>query len=550
METSANPPPLSSPSSSSSQSSQSSDSDSDISAWDPQELRAQAECLESEELAAMSINNSLLPILDDLLLQVYTMLRPKPLDYEQRTNLVHVFNNIANQIFGNNNGFPVVEAFGSFTMDLFTPRSDLDLSVNFTDDTEDKYARKKKISVVRKIAKRLYSHQRNGIFCGVLPVVTARVPIVNVIDRGTGIECDITVENKDGMTRSMIFKFISSLDPRFQILSYLVKFWAKIHDVNSPRERTMSSMSIISLVAFHLQQAGSTLSHSDLMIKSLADGSDFASVERNALSFEGFGSKNKETVAELFLSLISKLLSADSLWEHGLCASNFEASWISKTWKKGVGNLNVEDFLDRSQNFARSVGKKEMQKISRCLRDCALNFLDFMRGKLEISKLKILLFGRLKPYELVSKPRLKCGKRKHKAQTNPNRRYGLQKEKHVVHQVGSDQHANFTIAKAPQVVQQHPTQAKVSTQCVNKPKPWLVIIPSGFGYSLSVQLPVAPQLSRGLLGPPPPFYLAHLNNGAQLQQQGPLLPLPSEQAVGSNSGVSYAGAQQLQRSKN
>jgi DNA polymerase sigma len=48
------------------------------------------------------------------------------------------------------------------------------------------------------------------------------VPIVNVIDRGTGIECDITVENKDGMTRSMIFKFISSLDPRFQILSYLV----------------------------------------------------------------------------------------------------------------------------------------------------------------------------------------------------------------------------------------------------------------------------------------------------------------------------------------
>jgi hypothetical protein len=48
------------------------------------------------------------------------------------------------------------------------------------------------------------------------------VPILNVIDRGTGVECDISVENKDGMTRSTIFKFVSSLDERFQILSYLV----------------------------------------------------------------------------------------------------------------------------------------------------------------------------------------------------------------------------------------------------------------------------------------------------------------------------------------
>ncbi|KAG8050240.1 hypothetical protein GUJ93_ZPchr0009g1973 [Zizania palustris] len=148
---------------------------------------------------------------------------------------------------------------------------------------------------------------------------------------------------------------------------------------------------------------------------SLADGSDFASVERNVLAFKGFGSTNKETVAELFVSLMSKLLSAESLWEHGLCASNFEASWISKTWKKGVGNLNVEDFLDRSQNFARSVGKKEMHKICKCLRDCALSLLDFMRGKLDTSKLKSLLFGCLNPDELVSKPRLKHAKTKCKA---------------------------------------------------------------------------------------------------------------------------------------
>lgn len=61
-----------------------------------------------------------------------------------------------------------------------------------------------------------------GLCYGVSPIVTARVPVLKVIDRGTGVECDISVENKDGMSRSVIFKFISSIDERFRILCYLV----------------------------------------------------------------------------------------------------------------------------------------------------------------------------------------------------------------------------------------------------------------------------------------------------------------------------------------
>lgn len=66
------------------------------------------------------------------------MLHPKPVNYEQRNALVDVFNKMATKIFGNNNGFSVVQAFGSFTMDLFTA------------DTNDQCACKKKISVIRK----------------------------------------------------------------------------------------------------------------------------------------------------------------------------------------------------------------------------------------------------------------------------------------------------------------------------------------------------------------------------------------------------------------
>lgn len=59
---------------------------------------------------------------------------------------------------GSNNGFPVVEAFGSFIMDIFTSKSDLDLSINFSRE-EAVFPRDRMISVLRKFARRLYALQ-------------------------------------------------------------------------------------------------------------------------------------------------------------------------------------------------------------------------------------------------------------------------------------------------------------------------------------------------------------------------------------------------------
>lgn len=59
---------------------------------------------------------------------------------------------------GSNNGFPVVEAFGSFIMDIFTSKSDLDLSINFSRE-EAVFPRDRMISVLKKFARRLYALQ-------------------------------------------------------------------------------------------------------------------------------------------------------------------------------------------------------------------------------------------------------------------------------------------------------------------------------------------------------------------------------------------------------
>lgn len=62
----------------------------------------------------------------------------------------------------------------------------------------------------------------SGHVYGVHPITTAKVPILKVVDRGTGIECDISIENRDGILKSQLIHIICSIDERFRKLSFLV----------------------------------------------------------------------------------------------------------------------------------------------------------------------------------------------------------------------------------------------------------------------------------------------------------------------------------------
>ena len=54
-------------------------------------------------------------------------------------------------------------------------------------------------------------------------IFSAKVPIVKFFDQGTGVECDLSVENKDGILNSQIVRIISQIDGRFQKLCLLVR---------------------------------------------------------------------------------------------------------------------------------------------------------------------------------------------------------------------------------------------------------------------------------------------------------------------------------------
>ncbi|KAM3356944.1 protein HESO1 isoform X1 [Capsicum galapagoense] len=359
-------------------------------------IRKRAERHERKRMQSHKVHAERLSVFEELLNEIYTVRRPKPSDYEVRRDLISAFNEIAKDIYGPSGNVPVVEEFGSFVMDLFHSKSDLDLSVNF-DNRLVEFSHEKKIQTLRKFARKLYALQRYGHVSGVHPVIAAKVPVLKVVDCGTKIECDISVENRDGVSKSKIIHMICSLDERFQKLSFLMKAWAKAQNINSSKDKTLNSLSVILLVAFHLQTRNPPILPPFSAI--LEDGSDPDAVARSLKKFVNYGKQNKESVAELLVTLLIKLLSIEKLWAKGLCASTYEASWLSRTWDSKVCCMSVEDFTDRSQNVARAVGKGEVKRIYKCIQRSSEYISAFMDGIVEVPMLKHHLFGHAAPFQ-------------------------------------------------------------------------------------------------------------------------------------------------------
>ncbi|KAK9742214.1 hypothetical protein RND81_03G156400 [Saponaria officinalis] len=326
-----------------------------------------------------------------LLNEVYEAHRPSPQDYDNRRDLIRIFNEIAREIHGNDDKCPVVKAFGSYLMDLFDGGCDLDLSINLHDKDEnaDRFAQ---VKTLRKFANKFSKLQKSRHVSNVELILSARVPVLKVTDNGSGVECDLSVGNLDGILKSQIVRMISDIDERFRKLSVLMKVWAKANNINSAKDGTINSLSFILLVAFHLQTRDIPILPPFSAI--LKDGLDPEAINKNTRDFLKYGESNKESLAELFVSMLIKLESVSSLWSSGLCASTYEGSWIFKQ----LGAVSIEDFVDRSQNTCRALKRKSKGTVFSCIRESINRIRQFTEQKIDAIELKNLLFqAKFKP---------------------------------------------------------------------------------------------------------------------------------------------------------
>ncbi|XP_024362778.1 protein HESO1 isoform X2 [Physcomitrium patens] len=340
-------------------------------------------------------------LVDRVLEDVYTVLQPTKEQRADRRNVVQFVDTFVKQRIQGSH----IRVFGSFVMDLYTGSSDLDLSLNMSYSPVDR-SRGDKIAMLRKLTRALHTlhHGRNGMtrltVRKIEPVMKAAVPVVKFVEVHTNIECDVSMENMDGVLKSELIGIFTKIDLRYRQLCFLLKAWAKAYNVNDSKKGTLNSLSIIFLAAFHLQTRSPPILPS---FSALLEGlflreteNCIAAVGERVAHYvkSGFGRDNKETLGQLFGSFFTKFLAVESLWEQGLCASVYEGKWISKVWAKNhLGCMSVEDFAERSQNCARAVREKEFDVIHQSFRDTVAHLNASAGSPSQIREMKHTLFG-------------------------------------------------------------------------------------------------------------------------------------------------------------
>jgi len=310
-----------------------------------------------------------------------------------------------------------VEAYGSFVSGLFSPTSDLDLSLIGTLDVSalpsalhwglfksrpmsDMVAMEEldkpcRVEVLQRLVRQLEGSSGSEdaaavegdsiIRPGTLEkIFAARVPIVKFIENSTGVECDICVASRGCAFKAETIRALAALDGRFADLCRLIKLWAKTHRMNDAAFGTFNSFALMLMAMFSLQvcqpavlppmwQAFSDDGPPDPNLARLLQdpASDLATALKQCQArceqWRGGHSRpwegvNTNSLMELFTWFLTLYACIAEEWLSGGKNRLYRVSpWLGAGWLRGHRVhyiMYVEDPFDHADNTARTVGSQ------------------------------------------------------------------------------------------------------------------------------------------------------------------------------------------------
>lgn len=251
--------------------------------------------------------------------------------------------------------------FGSSKNGFGFRDSDLDICMTLEGhETAEKLNCKEIIEGLAKVLKK-HTGLRN-----ILPITTAKVPIVKFEHRQSGLEGDISLYNTLAQHNTRMLATYAALDPRVQFLGYTMKVFAKRCDIGDASRGSLSSYAYILMVLYFLQQ------RQPPVIPVLQEIFDGKTVPQrmvdgwNAFFFDDLDDLrrrlseqqlNKESVGELWLGLLRFYTEEFDFKEHVISIrqrkrlTTFEKQWTSKC-------IAIEDPFDLNHNLGAGVSRK------------------------------------------------------------------------------------------------------------------------------------------------------------------------------------------------
>uniref|UniRef100_UPI003AAA676E terminal uridylyltransferase 4 isoform X1 n=1 Tax=Centroberyx gerrardi TaxID=166262 RepID=UPI003AAA676E len=297
-------------------------------------------------------------ILDGLCRLCYHELSPSLLEQQKREQILGSLERFIRKEY---NDKAQLCLFGSSKNGFGFRDSDLDICMTLEGhETAEKLNCKEIIEGLAKVLKK-HTGLKN-----ILPITTAKVPIVKFEHRQSGLEGDISLYNTLAQHNTRMLATYAAIDPRVQYLGYTMKVFAKRCDIGDASRGSLSSYAYILMVLYFLQQRQPPVIP---VLQEIFDGKNVPQrmVDGwNAFFFDDLEDlrrrlpelqHNKESVGELWLGLLRFYTEEFDFKEHVISIrqrkrlTTFEKQWTSKC-------IAIEDPFDLNHNLGAGVSRK------------------------------------------------------------------------------------------------------------------------------------------------------------------------------------------------
>ncbi|KAJ8270264.1 hypothetical protein GJAV_G00112280 [Gymnothorax javanicus] len=297
-------------------------------------------------------------ILDGLCRLCYNELSPLPVEQQKREQILVGLERFIRKEY---NEKARLCLFGSSKNGFGFRDSDLDICMTLEGhDTAEKLNCKEIIEGLAKVLKK-HTGLRN-----ILPITTAKVPIVKFEHKQSGLEGDISLYNTLAQHNTRMLATYAAIDPRVQYLGYTMKVFAKRCDIGDASRGSLSSYAYILMVLYFLQQRRppvipvlQEIFDGKTVPQKMVDGWNaffFDDIEELKRRLPELG-RNCESVGELWLGLLRFYTEEFDFKEHVISIrqrkrlTTFEKQWTSKC-------IAIEDPFDLNHNLGAGVSRK------------------------------------------------------------------------------------------------------------------------------------------------------------------------------------------------
>uniref|UniRef100_A0A8C6YBT7 Mitochondrial poly(A) polymerase n=1 Tax=Naja naja TaxID=35670 RepID=A0A8C6YBT7_NAJNA len=206
---------------------------------------------------------------------------------------------------------------------------------------------------------------------GVQKILNARCPLVRFSHQPSGLQCDLTVNNRIALKSSELLYVYGSLDPRVRTLAFSIRYWAWNHGLTSSIPGAwITNFSLTMMVLFFLQRRQPPIVPTLDQLKKLADAEDKEVIEGFDCTF--VSNLNKITPTSNTETL--DVLLGDFFEFYGNFAFNKNSLNIRKGKEQNKPEacaLHIQNPFEENLNISKNVNAAQLQRFVSLARDSA-----------------------------------------------------------------------------------------------------------------------------------------------------------------------------------